>query len=507
MSKGPKPTVSRTTDYRAASWLMDAERKSMRKKLLATALGGTGLSLLLAPTAEAQTTTAAEAVEEATQAFGFVADNLFVLIAAIFVIFMQIGFAMVETGLTRAKNAAHMMLKNLLDFTVGALGFAFIGYHIAFNGNSYFGFDWLWAGPEALAPGAPNLSMPVHFLFNMAFAAAASTIVSGAVAERVKFRAYFIYAIAISSFIYPVVVSWVWGGGWLANLDTPFIDFAGGTVVHVTGGVCALMGAKTAGARIGRYNADGSSNPIPGHNVPLAIIGVFILLIGWFGFNAGSHLTVDAQIGHIATVTALGAAAGAIGALITALIAVNTPDVTLIGNGLLGGLVAITAGALNLSVFGATAVGAVGGVIATLGVLALDRFQIDDPVGAIPVHLMAGTWGTISLGLLADPNAVIGGDGPAGFLYGGSINQLVSQILGVVSVAAFVAVMSGTMFLIMRERKQLRVSPEEEMLGMDIAEHATPAYNDDVVGMEAFLDGMSDAGEFAIDDDWLEAGV
>ena len=503
---------------------------TMYKKLLATALGGGGLLVLLtspatAQAADAQAGAQAGAGENAAAAAAQIAevavssavltDNVFILICAALVVFMQAGFAMVEAGLTRAKNAAHMMLKNLLDFVVGATGFALIGYHIAFSGASYFGFDWLWGAPDSPAPGADNLTMPVHFLFNMAFAAAAATIVSGAVAERVKFRAYFIYAVAISSFIYPTVVNWVWGGGWLSDLNTPFIDFAGGTVVHVTGGVCALMGSKITGARIGRYNADGSSNPIPGHNVPLAILGVFILLIGWFGFNSGSFLSADLQVGHIGVVTALGAATGAIGALITSVLTVKTPDVTLVGNGLLGGLVAITAGALNLSVFGAMATGFVGGVIATLGVLALDRFRIDDPVGAIPVHMLAGAWGTIAVGLLADPDAIVGGNGPVGFLYGGSINQLVAQFLGLFAVAGFVAVCAGTMFLVMRERGQLRVSPEEEMLGMDLAEHATPAYNDDVVGMDAFLDDWaSDLGgsglggtDLGVDDDWLDAGV
>jgi len=478
----------------------------MRKKLLVVALGGSSLLALFAlfaPPAGAQT-----ASDEILAQYGLTAlgDNVFVFICAALVVFMQAGFAMVEAGLTRAKNAAHMMLKNILDFSVGALGFALIGYHIAFNGAAYFGFTWLWSGPATVAPNAPTLTMPVHFVFNMAFAAAAATIVSGAVAERVKFKAYFIYALVISSFIYPVVVSWVWGGGWLTQLETPFVDFAGGSVVHVTGGMAALMGAKITGARIGRYDADGTPTPIPGHNVPLAILGVFILLIGWFGFNAGSLLRMDLQLGGVAAATALGGAGGAIGALITSVLTVKAPDVTFIGNGLLGGLVSITAGALSFSPFGAAIVGMIGGVIATVGVLALDRFQIDDPVGAIPVHLLCGTWGTLAVGMLADPNAVLGGTGPAGFLYGGTLALLLSQLIGVLSIGAFSAVCSGTMFLIMRERNGLRISPEEEMLGMDIAEHATPAYNDDVVGMEAFLDDMASASDLA-SDDWLDVGV
>lgn len=470
----------------------------MKTKVLAALFGSLGIVALTASPAMAQSVDITDP--------GVFADNSFVLICAVLVVFMQAGFAMVETGLTRAKNAAHMMLKNMLDFVVGSIGFALIGYHLAFNGSAYFGFDWLWSTPDAAAPGAPNLTMPVHFLFNMAFAAAAATIVSGAVAERAKFKAYFIYAIVISSFIYPVVVSWVWGGGFLSRMDTPFVDFAGSGVVHVTGGMCALVGAKIIGPRIGRFDEDGTPRPIPGHNVPTAILGVFILLIGWFGFNSGSLLSAGLQVGSIAVVTALGAGAGGMGATITSWLTVKTPDVTLIGNGVLGGLVAITAGALNLSLFGALVTGFMGGVIASYGVLLLDRFRIDDPVGAIPVHLFCGTWGVIAVGLLADPDAVIGGDGPQGFLYGGSPALLVSQIWGLLVIMTFVGACSSALFLVMRERDMLRVSVEEEMLGMDLAEHATPAYNDDVTS-------MADVAEFDdvdFDTDWLDeidAGV
>jgi len=419
-------------------------------------------------------------------------DNAFIIVCAVLVIFMQAGFAMVEMGLTRAKNAAHMMLKNLLDFVIGALGFTFIGYHIAFNGADWVGFEWLWGGPLDQAPTAPNLTMPVHFLFNMGFAAAAATIVSGAVAERVRFKAYFVYALAVSTLIYPVVVSWVWGGGWLSKLDTPFIDLAGGGVVHVTGGAAALMGAWILGPRIGRFDADGNSNPIPGHNLPMAILGVFILLVGWFGFNAGSLLSADLQIGMIALTTALGAAGGGIGSTIASWITVKTPDVSLIGNGVLGGLVAVTAGAANISVFGAVVIGFIAGVITTNGVLFLDRLRIDDPVGAVPVHLMSGAWGLLALGFLADPDAVPGGNGPSGLLYGGSASQLVSQITGVVAIFVFAATTVGMLFLVLQSLDWLRVSPEQEMVGLDLSEHATPAYNDDFVEYEgAAVDDMA----------------
>lgn len=408
-------------------------------------------------------------------------DNAFMVVCAILVIFMQAGFAMVEMGLTRAKNAAHMMLKNLLDFVVGALGFAFIGYHIAFNGADWVGFEWLWGGPLDQAPVAANLTMPVHFLFNLGFAAAAATIVSGAVAERVKFKAYFICAIVISTLVYPVVVSWVWGGGWLSKMDTPFIDFAGSGVVHITGGAAALVGAVILGPRIGRFDEDGNSTPIPGHNLPMATLGVFILLVGWFGFTSGALLSADLQIGMIAVTTALGAAGGGIGSTVASWLTVKTPDVTLIGNGVLGGLVSVTAGVANIGVFSAVIIGLIAGVITTNGVLLLDRAGIDDPVGAVPVHLMSGAWGLFALGFLADPDVVPGADGPAGLLYGGSASQLISQITGIAAIFTFSAVTVGVVFLVLQSLGWLRVSVEAETVGLDLAQHATAAYNEDFV--------------------------
>ena len=427
-------------------------------------------------------------------------DNVFILFCAMFVIFMQAGFAMVEAGLTRAKNAAHMMLKNLLDFVVGISAFALIGYHIAYGGAAYFGFRWIWDGPASVAPYTETLTVPIHFLFQAAFAAATATIVSGAVAERVQFRAYFVYSGLLAAFIYPVVVSWVWSGdGWLHNLG--FVDLAGSAVVHTVGGTAALVGATILGARIGRFDEDGTSNPIPGHNVPTAVLGVFILLVSWFAFNSGSLLAASASIGTVATMTALGGAFGGLGGTISSWLTLKTPDVTLIGNGLLGGLVSVTAGAANLGIFGAMIMGFIGGVIATNGVFLLDRLKIDDPVGAIPVHLFAGTWGILGLGFFADPNAVIGGDGPAGILFGGSAELLVTQFIGLFSIIAFVAVISATMFFALREFGWLRVSVEHEMVGLDLAEHALPAYNDDFVEyddalIEAELDSFYD-DEFA----------
>ncbi len=463
-------------------------RRGHKRKLVAGGATAAALLALGAGPAAAQAVDASD-----PKVF---ADNAFVLICGALVIFMQAGFAMVEAGLTRAKNAAHMMLKNLLDFVVGATGFALIGYHIAFSGSDWIGFSWLWGGPLDASPTAPNLTTNVHFFFNMGFAAAAATIVSGAVAERVRFRAYFVYAVALSSFIYPIVVSWVWGGGWLAKLGTPFIDFAGSTVVHGTGGAAALVGAFIIGPRIGRYDEEGNSNPIPGHNIPLGILGVFILLIGWFGFNAGSLNSADLQIGTIAALTAIGAGAGGIGATAASWVTVKTPDVTLIGNGVLGGLVGVTAGVANLSIFGAMLIGLVSGVVATNGVLILDRWRIDDPVGAVPVHLFCGVWGTLALGFLADPDAVPGGDGPAGLLYGGSPGQLFSQLTGVLAIVGFASVTVAAVFMILKSLDVLRVTPEVEAAGLDLAEHATPAYNDD------FVDYGDD--DYAWDDDYAD---
>lgn len=460
----------------------------MKKRL--TGLAAFTAVLMQATPLAAQASNAAQTVD--TSLPGVFADNVFILFCGMFVIFMQAGFAMVEAGLTRAKNAAHMMLKNLLDFVVGASGFALVGYHIAFSGSAWFGFTWLWDSPDALAPDSSTLALPVHFFFQMGFAAATATIVSGAVAERVQFKAYFTYSAMLSAVIYPVVVSWVWNeAGWL--FEAGFQDLAGSAVVHGVGGMAALVGAWLLGPRIGRFDEDGNPNPIPGHNVPLAVLGVFILLVSWFAFNSGSLLAADIQIGQVAANTAVGAAFGGLGGTLASWITLKVPDVTLIGNGVLGGLVSITAGALVFNIFGAMIVGFIGGIIATTGVLFLDKIKLDDPVGAVPIHLFGGSWAIIAVGIFADPNAIIGGGGPAGLVFGG-FDLLVTQITGLVAILAFVAVTSGVMFLVLREIGWLRVSVEEEMIGLDIAEHASPAYNDDFVDYtQALVDDEIDA--------------
>ncbi len=409
-------------------------------------------------------------------------DNVFIMIAAALVIFMQAGFALVEAGLTRAKNVANIFMKNLMDFTVGAVVFFAIGFAIAFGGSmdgfgGFFGADGFFLGDGAFTYG--NLSVETFFIFQVAFAATAATIVSGAMAERTKFKSYVIFSAVITLIIYPVVVRWLWGGGWLYQLDTPFHDFAGSTIVHSTGGWAALMGAWILGPRIGKYDENGKPRAILGHNIPFAITGAFILLIGWFGFNPGSWLGADAVVGSIAVTTALGGAAGALTAMATIWIISGKPDVAMAGNGLLGGLVGVTAGAWAFSAVGGLIVGAIAGVLVVLSVIFIDRRGIDDPVGAISVHGVCGAFGTIAVGLFASRTE----DGffKEGLFYGGGADQLVSQLIGVVSVAAWVIVTSGILFFALKKTIGLRVSREEEIEGLDVLEHGAPGYADDVV--------------------------
>ncbi len=399
-------------------------------------------------------------------------DNVFVLVSAILVIFMQAGFALVESGLTRAKSVANIMMKNLMDFCAGALAFFAVGYAIAFGeGNDFFGSEGWFLGDGAFQYG--TLTMPVTFIFQVAFAATAATIVSGAMAERTKFKSYFLYSAVISGLIYPVVVHWNWGGGWLAQLSTPFHDFAGSTMVHMTGGVAALMGAAILGPRIGRYAKDGTPRAIPGHSIPFAVLGTFILLVGWYGFNAGSELAADSAIGGIAVTTTLAAAAGAITAMLVIWLKSGKPDVAMAANGMLAGLVGITAGTAAVSNIGALVIGAGAGALVVASVLFFDRVKVDDPVGAISVHGVCGAFGTICVGLFATADTDFW---QAGLFYGGGTSQLVTQIIGVVAVAAFVAVAAGLLFLVLKATVGLRVSEEEELEGLDVIEHGAAGY-------------------------------
>jgi Amt family ammonium transporter len=406
-------------------------------------------------------------------------DNVWILVAALLVLFMQAGFALVEAGLTRAKNVANVMMKNLMDLCFGALAFFAVGFAIAFGGGfegigRFVGGGGWFLGDGAFTYG--NLTPFTFFIFQVAFAATAATIVSGAMAERTQFKSYIAYSIVISALIYPIVVRWQWGGGWLYQLSTPFHDFAGSSIVHLTGGVAAFAGTRALGPRIGKYGADGKVNVIAGHSIPLVITGCFILLIGWFGFNPGSQLGADPVIGRIALATLLAGSAGAAVAMFTTWYR-GKPDVAMAGNGLLAGLVGVTAGCYAVTTIGAVIIGAISGLLVVGSVHMFDKFKIDDPVGAISVHGVCGVFGTIAVGLFSNESSE--GFISKGLFYGGGTDQLVSQIIGVLGIGAFVLVASTILFAVIKRTMGLRVSPEEEVAGLDMFEHGSLGYGQD----------------------------
>lgn len=448
--------------------------------------GAIGLAVALA--ASSGSAFAQEEVDPAA-AVQATLDNIWILLAAVLVIFMQAGFALVEAGLTRAKNVANIFMKNMMDFCVGALLFFAVGYAIAFGGDftgagKFIGGDgWFLAGDGVFTYG--TLDKFVFFTFQVAFAATAATIVSGAMAERTMFRSYVMYSAVISAIIYPIVVRWQWGGGWLFQggiNDTPFHDFAGSSIVHMTGGCAAFMGAYFLGPRIGKYGADGKPRGIAGHNIAFAILGCFILLVGWYGFNPGSWLGADPVVGEIAVNTTLAGAAGAVVAMIVTWVQTGKPDVSMTGNGLLAGLVGITAGCWVVDQVGALVIGAVAGAIVVFAVAFFDKIHIDDPVGAISVHGVCGAFGTIAVGLFSTLDAEeSGGLIKEGLFYGGGADQLVSQVVGVVSIAAFVLATSGILFFVLKSTVGLRVSEQEEIEGLDVHEHGSPGYAPDAL--------------------------
>ncbi|MBD3386104.1 ammonium transporter [candidate division KSB1 bacterium] len=390
-------------------------------------------------------------------------------IAAFLVFFMQAGFAMVESGFTRAKNAINIMMKNLMDFSIGTLVFFIIGFGLMFGqsnglfGTTHFtwsatdvtGSDWTWT----------------FLIFQTVFAGTAATIVSGAMAERTKFVGYLTYSIFICAFIYPIFGSWAWGSllaghGWLEKIG--FIDFAGSTVVHSVGGWLALAGAIVLGPRIGKYAPDGTPRAIPGHNLAIAALGVFILWFGWFGFNPGSTTFADGNIGRIAVMTNLAAAAGAITALFTSWSLAKKPDGSMALNGALAGLVAITAGCATVSTTGALLIGFAAGVLVVFSVYFIDAvFKIDDPVGAISVHGVCGAFGTLAVGLFSVNE---------GLFYGGGFKLFAIQLAGVLSAFVWAFGLGMILFLSIKHTVGLRVSAKEEMCGLDIGEHGQEAY-------------------------------
>ncbi len=412
-------------------------------------------------------------------------DNIWVMLAGVLVFFMQAGFALVEAGLTRAKNVANIMMKNLMDCMVGVLAFGLIGYSIGFGDEAIGGwFSWNGLGlpgiEDAEGIAALNLSPATFFFFQAAFAATAATIVSGAMAERTKFKSYFLYSLVITAFIYPVILSWTWGGGWLAQREFPFSDFAGSTIVHATGGWAALMGAIILGPRIGKYGPDGKPRAIPGHSIPFVVLGALILFIGWFGFNPGSELAADAFVPQLAVKTLVAGCAGAIIAMALNWAMDKKPDVSMAANGLLAGLVSITAPVGAVTTRDAVIIGAVGGFIVVLAVRMFDRIRVDDPVGAISVHGVCGTWGTLSIALFAQYDDAFLGREDAGLFYGGGLDQMWTQLSFVGSHFAFVSVAAGLLFLIIKYTIGLRVTPEEEIAGLDVEEHGAPGYGLDV---------------------------
>jgi Amt family ammonium transporter len=370
----------------------------------------------------------------------FLANNLWLLIATILVIFMNAGFAMVEAGMCRSKNAVNILAKNLFVFALAVTSYWFIGYSLMYGGSVADG--WLYFGglffdPTVTADMVTDAGLvpTVDFLFQSAFAGTAATIVSGLVAERVKFGEFVVFAIVLTAFIYPIAGSWKWNGGWLDSLG--FVDFAGSSIVHSVGAWAGLVGAMLLGPRIGKYS-DGKPQAMPGHNMAIATLGALILWIGWYGFNPGSQLAMDQWVPYVAVTTTLAAAAGAIGATIVSTLTSGKPDLTMIINGILAGLVSITAGCGDMTLAGAWFAGLVGGIIVVFSVAALDAAEIDDPVGAFSVHGVCGVWGTLVIGLWG--TAVQGDGAGMGLFNGGGINLLLVQALGAAAYAIWTLV-------------------------------------------------------------------
>ncbi len=401
------------------------------------------------------------------------------LIAAFLVFLMQGGFAMLEGGLVRAKNVSNIMMKNLSDFAIGSLGFWAIGFPLMF-GTSVAGIfgasKWLLTGE------AYDVSTYLLWIFQMVFAGTAATIASGAMAERTKFRTYYIISFIITSLIYPVYGHWVWGGGWLSTL--PFglghVDFAGSGVVHMVGGGAGLAGALLLGARIGKYDKDGKPRAIPGHSVSMVMLGVFLLWFGWFGFNPGSTLAAtELRISIIAVTTLLAGSAGGVAATLYTWKKFGRPDVTMAGNGVIAGLVAITAPSAWVEAWAAVVIGLAAGFIMVESVLLFERKGVDDPIGAISCHLIAGIWGLISVGIFADGTyGLYTTEAPmvVGLLYGGGVGQLVAQVIGVAANFAWVFGTSYSILWVLKKTLGLRVSKEEELVGLDLSEHGAIGY-------------------------------
>lgn len=417
-------------------------------------------------------------------------DTLWVVLAGMLVFFMNLGFATLESGMNRSKNTVNIMSKNFIVFAVSSLGFLLLGWGLMFgDGNGIVGTQGLF-----FASGADNspstgeayqgvysaiswTGVPfwVKFFFQLVFCGTAATIVSGAVAERIKYISFIVFSLVLTMAIYPVAGHWIWGGGWLAELG--FLDFAGGTTVHSIGGWAALSGIMILGPRIGKYTKSGKVNAIPGHSVALATIGALILWFGWFGFNPGSTMSADPEaIGHILVVTNMGGVMGILAATATAWIKLGKPDMSMSINGLLAGLVAITPACAYVSVPSSLIIGTVAGVLVVFASFFFDKLKLDDPVGATSVHLANGIFGTLCIGLFAEEG--VNGNQVNGLFFGGGFKQLGIQAVGVVTVGIFVFVTTAIVWIVIKKTIGLRVSVKEELNGLDIGEHGNEAYPD-----------------------------
>ena len=424
-------------------------------------------------------------------------NTTWVLIAAALVFFMQAGFAMVETGFTRSKNAGNIIMKNLMDFSIGAPIYWIVGFGIMFGtGSGVFGALDIFTQGDYTAILPEGVSMWAYFIFQTVFCATAATIVSGAMAERTKFSAYCIYSALISLFIYPISGHWIWGGGWLSQIG--FHDFAGSTAVHMVGGVAALIGAAMLGPRIGKYDKDGKPRAIPGHSLTLGALGVFILWFCWFGFNGGSTVSMTgeaaASAGKIFTTTNLAAAVATVTVMLITWIKYKKPDVSMTLNGTLAGLVAITAGCDTVSPASSAIIGIIAGFAVVYGIEFVDKkLKVDDPVGAVGVHGLNGMLGTLLVGLFSNGE----GTETAGLFFGGGFKLLGIQALGVVSVAAWTAVTITIVFFVIKKTIGLRASREDEINGLDISEHNLASSYADFMPANNLIGELADAPQEA----------
>ncbi len=415
-------------------------------------------------------------------------DTMWVIVAALLVLFMQAGFAMLEVGFSRMKNVGSVVAKILAMMGIGIVVFWAVGFAFTFGaGNAIIGTQGFFlSGDEATYAGLSWTAVPVSakFLFQVAFALVSLAIVWGTMLERTKFAVYCIFAVVFAGLIYPIVGHWIWGGGWLSEFGMQ--DFAGSTVVHLSGAMAALAGTLLLGPRIGKYDDAGNPQTIPGHNMPLAVLGVIILWVGWWGFNPGSTMAAVGQsIGDIALTTNLAAGAGVLGAMIMSYLVKRNIDVGMAGNGAIAALVAITAACAFVAPWAAIVIGFIAGVIMYTVLLLVDKIGVDDPLGAIAAHGMGGIWGTLSTGLFATPELVEAtGFGQPGLLYGGGFGQLGVQALGIVACGGFVFVTSYAVFAVLKATIGLRVKPEHELDGLDISEHGVYGYSEQLIATD-----------------------